>query len=87
MDSSTIEEVTEKVVIVVQRNLDHYGEVQTFPVEKDLADLGLDSIKAINLLLDLEQTFDIIFSENLLTAETFRTVITLRDTVQSLIHD
>lgn len=50
----------------------------------DLAALGLDSMSALNLLLDIEEEFEVRFPEGYLTAEVFRTPMTLADAIASL---
>ena len=58
---------------------------QDLIAESSLEALGLDSMTAIELLLDLEQTFGVILPDALLTAETFRTPATLELAVRSLL--
>ena len=41
--------------------------------EADLSDLGLDSLRTIDLLVQLEGAFGILVPDDLLTPETFRT--------------
>jgi acyl carrier protein len=53
----------------------------------DLRDLGLDSMGAIDLLLDLEQAFDVVFPDELLTDETFRSVRSLAAALQTLVDE
>lgn len=43
----------------------------------ELKDLGLDSLASIELLLDLEEHYEIAFPDELLTEETFSTASTL----------
>jgi acyl carrier protein len=45
--------------------------------DSDLAELGLDSMSALNLLLDMEDEFDVQFPEEYLTADVFSTLATL----------
>ncbi len=42
-----------------------------------LADLGLDSLATVSLLLDLEEEFSLTITDELLTAETFATAMAL----------
>jgi acyl carrier protein len=49
-----------------------------------LADLGLDSLEVINLLLDIEGTYGLAFPDEMLTAETFATVGSLWDAVAAV---
>jgi acyl carrier protein len=84
MAEAVMEPIHEKFLAVVSKHLRFCNGSQAFPMETDLGALGLDSMSAIRLLLDLEQTFGILFPDALLTAETFRTASTLENAVQSL---
>lgn len=50
----------------------------------ELRQLGVDSLALIELLVSIEDTFDIEFPDELLTGDTFRTPATLWSAVQSL---
>ncbi len=50
-----------------------------------LTDLGLDSMTAIEVVLDIEETFDRQFPEELLVRETFATFSTLEAVVRSMV--
>jgi acyl carrier protein len=50
----------------------------------ELVHLGLDSITAVALLLDMEKMFDIRFPEDMLIQDTFRTAGRLKEAVQKL---
>lgn len=52
--------------------------------QSDLASLGMDSMSALNLLLDIEEEFDVAFPEEYLTAEVFRTPASLAMAIQEL---
>lgn len=56
------------------------------PLDVKLVDLGLDSVAAINLLLDLEQTFEVSFPGSMLNAETFKTASSLGSALETLIE-
>ncbi|MGI8666009.1 MAG: acyl carrier protein [Jatrophihabitans sp.] len=49
-----------------------------------LRDLGLDSMSAIDLVLDLESEFDIVMPDDVLVAETFETVGSLSAALTAL---
>ncbi|MFB5563051.1 phosphopantetheine-binding protein [Bacillus cereus] len=55
--------------------------------ETTLKDMGLDSMASIELLLELEDQFDIVFPDELLTEETFSTAKTLWESINKLIPD
>ncbi|MGH7984582.1 MAG: phosphopantetheine-binding protein [Candidatus Udaeobacter sp.] len=50
----------------------------------DLAQLGLDSMTAVAVLLDMEKTFGIRFPDDMLVEGTFRTAGRLKEAVQKL---
>ncbi|MEV0135524.1 phosphopantetheine-binding protein [Dactylosporangium sp. NPDC050688] len=50
-----------------------------------LVDLGLDSLRSVNLVLDLEDTFDIEFPDSMLTDATFGTVADLEQAIERLV--
>jgi acyl carrier protein len=58
---------------VVREHLRFLDATDPLPPDANLRELGLDSLAAIDLLLDLEQTFGVVFPDQLLTEETFRT--------------
>jgi acyl carrier protein len=68
---------------VVRRHVSLATDV-ALPFEADLNAVGLDSLGAVKLLVDLEDTFGISFPGTLLTPETFRTAATLKRAVISL---
>lgn len=53
----------------------------------DLTTLGLTSMAATNLLIDLEDEFDVEFPDELLTPEVFRSVLTLEAAIDRLTAD
>lgn len=56
------------------------GLTESEPLRDDavLADLGLDSLRAMKLLVVLEREYHVLFSDELLVARTFDTVGSLR---------
>ena len=55
------------------------------PSDAPLVDLGLDSLNAMNLVLELEETFGIEFQDELLTEATFMTAASLRGVLHELL--
>ncbi len=53
----------------------------------ELTALGLTSMAATNLLIDLEDEFGVEFSDDLLTPEVFRTVSSLETAIEGLLAD
>lgn len=50
----------------------------------ELVQLGLDSMTAVAILLDMEKTFDIRFPDEMIAEDTFRTAGALKKAVQLL---
>ena len=69
---------------IVKRYLVLVPEGQDVPRETELSALGLDSMSALTLLLELEEIFDISFPDSLLNATTFRSARSLENVVQML---
>jgi acyl carrier protein len=55
------------------------------PFDRDLFELGLDSLSAVRLVLELEETFEITFPETMISAELFASAATLERVVSQLI--
>jgi acyl carrier protein len=55
-----------------------------FPVERQLSDLGLSSLKLVNLMLAIEMEFDVVIPPADITPETFHSVATIAALVQRL---
>jgi acyl carrier protein len=56
-----------------------------FSLETTFAQLGIDSVGAVNLLMELESTFDTVFPDEHLTIETFYSVGSLWSVLSSLV--
>jgi acyl carrier protein len=69
---------------IVRRYLVLVPEGQDVPRETELSALGLDSMSALTLLLELEERFDISFPDSLLNASTFRSARSLENVIQML---
>jgi acyl carrier protein len=71
---------------VLRRHLRALAPGAEIPPETPLRELGLNSLRAIELLLDLEATFEIAFPDDALTDENFRSAASLQRIVDSLIN-
>lgn len=78
------QDLIDQFLTILYFHLKFVDSEQAFPMEMDLEQMGLDSMGAISLLLDLEENFGIQFPDDLLTAETFRTGLNLQKAVLSL---
>ena len=56
------------------------------PESKPLSEMGLDSMSAVNLLLELEEKFQIQFPDSMLNSETFASAISLRSAISFLLN-
>ena len=55
--------------------------------DRRLADLGLDSLATVGLLVDVEESFGVEFPDEALTADTFATAASLWSVVAGLPRD
>jgi acyl carrier protein len=51
---------------------------QPFPLDQQLSELGISSLKMVNLMLAVETTFDIMIPQAEITPENFHSVATIR---------
>ena len=66
-------------------HLKQVGEGNSLTMESNLYVLGLDSMGAANLLLELEETYGVLFPDSFLTESTFETPMALKLAIVSLI--
>ena len=76
----------EETFRVIRKHLGFLRDEEPLPPDKSLRELGLDSLAAIDVLLDLEQTFCVVFPDQELTEETFRTAANIVGAVTRLTH-
>ena len=69
---------------ILRRYLVLVPEGRDVPLETELTALGLDSMSALTLILELEDIFDISFPESLLNATTFRSAKSIENVIQML---
>jgi|HubBroStandDraft_4_1064222.scaffolds.fasta_scaffold1124457_1 acyl carrier protein len=53
------------------------GDGASLPVEARLSELGMSSIKMVNLMLAVEGEFDLIIPQHEITPDTFRSVVSI----------
>jgi acyl carrier protein len=80
MDDLTtkFEEVLHRHLRSTKANAINYGT--------ELSQLGLDSMTAVAVLLDMEKAFNIRFSDDMLVEGTFRTAGKLKEAIQLLLE-
>ena len=75
MDPKTLERVGEQLIALVKLTLGAQAALpDPFPVERQLSDLGVSSLKMVNLMLAVELEFDIAIPQSDITPENFHSV-------------
>lgn len=78
-----MDDITTQFEEVLRRHL-RSGKADAINYETELAQLGLDSMTAVAVLLDMEKAFAIKFPDDMLVEGTFRTAGRLKEAVQFL---
>jgi acyl carrier protein len=79
LDPQATEDVGQRLVALVRRSLGADVSLpQPFPVDRQLSDLGLSSLKMVNLMLAVELEFDIAIPQADITPENFHSVATIQ---------
>ena len=76
-----MEDITAQFEEVLHR---HLRSTKAINYDAELVQLGLDSMTAVAVLLDMEKAFDIRFPDDMLVEGTFRTAGKLKEAVQLL---
>ncbi|BAJ27508.1 MULTISPECIES: phosphopantetheine-binding protein [Kitasatospora] len=67
-----------ELVAVLRRHLPELAEDTPIAEDTPLAELGLDSMRAVDLLFDIEDTFGVVLPDEALRADTFTSPAGLR---------
>ena len=79
MDPTKIEGVGAQLVALVKQTLGANATVpDPFPAEQQLSDLGISSLKMVNLMLAVELEFDIAIPQSDITPENFHSVAAMQ---------
>jgi acyl carrier protein len=79
VDPKTIEGVGVQLVALVKQTLGAGATVpEPFPTEQQLSDLGVSSLKMVNLMLAVELEFDIAIPQSDITPENFHSVAAIK---------
>jgi acyl carrier protein len=79
VDPKTIDGVREQLVVLVKQLLGANAAFPNpFPVEQQLSDLGISSLKMVNLMLAVELEFDIAIPQSDITPENFHSVAAIQ---------
>lgn len=76
-----MDDITTQFEEVLRR---HLRSTKAINYDAELAQLGMDSMTAVAVLLDMEKAFNIRFPDDMLVEGTFRTAGRLREAVQKL---
>jgi len=78
-----MDDITTQFEEVLRRHL-RRAKPSGINYDVDLVQLGLDSMTAVAVLLDIEKTFGIRFPDDMIVEGTFRTAGRLKEAVQKL---
>ena len=79
MDRTATEGVGRRLVALVKQTLGADAALpQAFPVDRQLSDLGVSSLKMVNLMLAVELEFDIAIPQSDITPDNFHSVATIQ---------
>ena len=75
----------DRLLILIGQILDKADIAGALPVEGRLSELGMSSIKMVNLMLAVEAEFDLSIPQHEITPENFRSVISIEALLERLI--
>jgi acyl carrier protein len=82
VDPKTLEGVGEQLVALVKQTVGAKGVLpHPFPMDQQLSDLGVSSLKMVNLMLAVELEFDIAIPQSDITPENFHSVAAIETLV------
>ena len=79
--------LTGQIESILRAHLRHIPEEAPIDLTKDLQELGLDSMSAISVLLDIEKLLGMAFPDEYIDRSTFRSGATLIEVVGRLMED
>jgi acyl carrier protein len=74
-----------RLLSLIGQILDKAEAAHTLPVEARLSELGMSSIKMVNLMLAVEGEFDLNIPQNEITPENFRSVTSIEALLERLL--
>lgn len=79
VDPKTILGVSERLVVLVRQTLGANTALpHPFPLDRRLSDLGIESLKMVNLMLAVELEFDIAIPQSDITPQNFHSVAAIQ---------
>ncbi|HEY0514078.1 MAG TPA: phosphopantetheine-binding protein [Thermoanaerobaculia bacterium] len=85
MADMTMDDLGERLTRLLRKQLTFLAPGQELAPEASLRELGLNSMNAINLLLEIEEEFGVVVPDELLVADTFQNRVTLVGVIASLL--
>jgi len=86
VDSKTLEGVGEQLVALVKQTLGANAVLpHPFPVDQQLSDLGISSLKMVNLMLAVELEFVVAIPQSDITPENFHSVAAIQALVVGIL--
>ena len=83
--ASIPERITEQVVSILSRlRKDITIRVSDIPPDRELRELGLDSLGSVNLILAIESEFDIFIPQAEMVPQNFRSITTISSLIANL---
>lgn len=79
-----MDDLTTPFLEALAPHLPSVASADQIPMDTPLRELGLNSLRAVDLLLDLEDHFDVAFPDEALTDENFANAFALLSLVESL---
>jgi acyl carrier protein len=76
----------ERLINLVRNIITQPGVARPIPIDAQLSDLGMSSLKMVNLMLAVEVEFDISISPNDITPDNFRSIGSVERLVSRLIR-
>lgn len=80
-------DVAGRVCEVLRRHLPGLGADERLADDRRLSDLGLTSLRSVDLTLDLEDAFGVMFPDEVLTVDTFSTAGALIEVTGRLVAE
>lgn len=72
---------------ILRRHLKYLPDGADLAPDADLRSLGLDSMAAVDLLFDIEDSLDVVLPDEALAEQTFATPVALRTALEELGED
>lgn len=76
-EEPSMSQISDAFRAVLVRHLVAFDEPGDIPADVNLRSLGLNSMRAVELVIDLEDTLGIVFADGAFTDEVFQTAATL----------